>query len=130
VIGVRRAVHIPLVLVGLIMAGCAASSAGGTVKQFHRHVEKGEIEAASEMVTGALVWMIGQEKVEAALVAESKEISEKGGFARLDIVSEETVGTVSEVVVRVTYGNGEIEEEDYELTKIDGRWMLTPGMDK
>ena len=28
--------------------------------------------------------------------------------------------------MRVTYGNGEMDEENVNLTRIDGRWMITP----
>ena len=27
---------------------------------------------------------------------------------------------------RVTYGNGETDKENVDLTRIDGRWMITP----
>lgn len=109
----------------LVAAGCADSGPVGTVKQFYRSVESGELEEASEMLTGPMVAMLGRDKVKAALGKGMADTSKKGGIQSLDILSEEVDGTVAKVRLRMTYGNGETEEEELELIRVDGRWMIS-----
>ena len=78
------------------------------------------------MVSGSMVSMMGPKKLEAALQSETAKISRKKGIQSLDILSEEIDGQAAEVRLRVTYGNGETDEENLNLTRIDRRWMITP----
>lgn len=117
-------------LAALIAVGCADSGPASTVKQFYRSVESGELEAVSEILTGPMVSTLSQDKLRAMLVKGTKSISEKGGIQSLDILSEEVSGTVAEVHVRLTYGNGTTEEKKLELVRVDGRWMITTGTDQ
>ena len=109
----------------LVAVGCADSGPAGTVKQFYRFVESGELEAASEMLTGRMVSMLGPDKVKAALGEGMADVSKKGGIQSLDILSEEVDGPVAKVRLRVTYGNGETEEEELELIRVDDRWIIS-----
>ena len=111
---------------GIVVSGCSSSGPAATVQRFYRAVESGEVKAASEMVSGSMVSMMGPKKLEAALQSETAKISRKKGIQSLDILSEEIDGQAAEVRVRVTYGNGEMDEENVNLTRIDGRWMITP----
>ena len=111
---------------GIVAAGCSSSGPGATVQRFYRAVESGEAKAASEMVSGSMVSMMGPQKLEMALKGEAVKISQKGGIQSIEILSEEIDGHSAEVGVRVTYGNGETDEENLNLTRIDGRWIITP----
>ena len=111
---------------GIVAAGCSSVGPGATVQRFYRAVESGEAKAASEMVSGSMVSMMGPKKFEMALQGETGKISQKGGIQSIEILSEEIDGDAAEVGVRVTYGNGETDEENLNLTRIDGRWMITP----
>ena len=73
-----------------------------------------------------MVAMMGREKIEGLLQSETAEISRKKGIHALEFLSEEIDGNVAKVHVRLTYGNGETDEENVDLTRIDGRWMITP----
>lgn len=127
---VHRLLLFPTVLILALLAGCTDSGPAGTVEKFHHHVEDGEIEEAAEMFSGEIVAMFGRDKLESRLSQQTREISRKGGIQSLDIVSEEVSGQVADVRVRVTYGNGRTDEQDVQLTKIDGEWKLTPKMQK
>ena len=111
---------------GIVVSGCSSSGPGATVQRFYRAVESGEVKAASEMISGSVVSMMGPKKLEAALQSETAKISRKGGIQSIELLSEETNGQIAEVRVRVTYGNGETDEQSVNLTRIDGRWMITP----
>ena len=110
----------------LVVTGCSNSGPAATVEQFYRAVEAGELKAASELVSGSMVAMMGREKIEGLLQSETAEISGKKGIHSLEFLSEEIDGNVAKVHVRLTYGNGETDEENVDLTRIDGRWMITP----
>ena len=109
-----------------VVSGCSSSGPGATVQRFFRAVESGEVKAASEMVSGSMVAMMGPKKIEAALQQETKKISQKKGIQSISILSEEIDGQAAEVRVRVTYGNGETDEQTINLSRTDGRWLLTP----
>ena len=110
----------------LVVTGCSNSGPAATVEQFYRAVEAGELKAASELVSGSMVAMMGREKIEGLLQSETAKISRKKGIHSLEFLSEEIDGNVAKVHVRLTYGNGETDEENVDLTRIDGRWMITP----
>lgn len=111
---------------GIVVAGCASSGPTATVERFYRAVESGEVKAASEMISGSMVSMMGPKKIKAALQGETAKISRKEGIESIEMLSEKIDGQTAEVRVRVTYGNGETHEENLNLTRIDGRWMITP----
>ena len=73
-----------------------------------------------------MVSMMSPQKLEMALQGETGKISRKGGIQSIEILSEEIDVHAAEVGVRVTYGNGETDEKNLNLTRIDGRWMITP----
>ena len=111
---------------GIATVGCSSSRPGVTVQRFYRAVESGEVKAASEMVSGSMVSMMGRQKLQMGLKAESAKMGRKKGIQSIEILSEEIDGHTAEVDVRVSYGNGEKDEENINLTRIDGRWMITP----
>lgn len=59
-----------------------------------------------------------------------KEYAKKGGFKSYEIISEtiDPEGSKAVVKVKMEYGNGEAEEEDYPMLKDEqGNWMLDAG---
>ena len=110
----------------IVLTGCSGSGPAATVERFYRAVEAGDVKAASELVSRSLVVMMGREKIEAALESQTVDIIRKGGIQSIEVLSEEVDGNVAEVNVRITYGNDETEEANADLTRLDGRWMLTP----
>lgn len=116
-----------LAMAMLYLVGCSSPGPADTVKSFHKHVANGEVEKASEMMSGEIVEMIGEEKLQAGLAEQTKTIREMGGIESFDILSEEVNGQVATVTYKVTYGNGDIEEDEADLMKIDGKWRFSMG---
>lgn len=114
----------------LILGGCMSSGPAGTVKKFYRLVEDGKVQDAADMFSGEAVALFGRDKVVAGLSEQTREISGKDGIKSITILDEEVSGQVAEIKVRVEYGNGESEQDTVQLTKLDGKWMLTPNMEK
>lgn len=123
-------IHSAVVLLGLIYAfvlgGCSSSGPARTVERFYRAVESGEVKAAFEMISGAIVSRMGPKKIEAEMQSETARIARKKGIQSIEILSEEVDGQAAEIRLRVTYGNGETEEQNANLTRIDGRWIISP----
>ena len=54
----------------------------------------------------------------------------KGGVTDIEVLSEEISedGNSAVVKMKITYGNGESEEDETKLVLVDGKWLLS--MDK
>ncbi len=94
------------------------------VKAFYRHVEKLEIQKALELVSMRLRNQLGDGKLRAALEKQGRELREKGGVDKIEIVREETTGDVAFVYGVVVYGNGEREDDKTKLVRENGEWRL------
>lgn len=66
-----------------------------------------------------------------ALVKEkgAKEFEKKGGFKDFEILSEEIAEDGNSAVVKFKqiYGNGEEEESEQKMVKVDGKWLMDIG---
>ena len=115
-------------LLTLATAGCGLFSAGpgATSTAFYRHLEKGEIEAARQMLSSGFVAQLGEQKVRSALEQGAREISEKNGIKSIDIEREDVQGELATVSVRVTYGNDSNDTQNLKLSKENGEWKITP----
>ena len=111
---------------GIVFAGCSSSGPARTVERFFRAVESGEVKAASAMVSESTVEMMGRKKIEAGLQRETEAIAQKKGIQSIEILSEEINGQAAEVRIRLSYGNGETDEQTVNLSRTSGRWLLTP----
>lgn len=116
-----------------IMASCGASTPGAAAKQYAEYVQNGKYE---KFVDG----IVFDQKIDAAKAKEakegltamlkekvSKEIEKKQGIKQIDIVSEEVAedGNTAKVVLKQTYGNGETDENTYDMVKQDGKWKMS-----
>ncbi|KAA6349666.1 hypothetical protein EZS27_002904 [termite gut metagenome] len=57
----------------------------------------------------------------------AKAIEERGGIESTEVVSETISedGKTAKVVIKQTYGNGEVEENDYNMVKEENTWKMT-----
>lgn len=117
----------------LIMASCGSpSTPGAAAKQYAEYIQKGNYEKFADGI-------VLDEKMDAAKVKEakegltamlkekvSKEIEKKEGIKNIEIVSEEVAedGNTAKVILKQTYGNGETEENTYDMIKKDGSWKM------
>lgn len=116
----------PLVAVLIALSACLASGPGGAVKSFYKAIENGKIEDALGLVSSQVTSSLGLDKTRAALTKASRDIHEKGGVAKFEIVKEDVVGEVAEVEIHIRYGNGTEETEKVKLVKEEGRWKIQP----
>lgn len=108
------------------LAGCGGGGPADTAEAFQRHVESGETSAAVALMDPAVTQMMGAEKMEAALAAQTTEIRDKGGIASIRVLSETVTGETATVEMETTFGNGESDTETVALRKVDGDWRLSP----
>lgn len=117
-----------------MLASCGgASTPGAAAKQYAEYVQNGKYE---KFVDG----IVFDEKMDAAKVKEAKEgltamlkekvnkeIEKKQGIKQIDIVSEEVAedGNTAKVVLKQTYGNGETDDNTYDMIKQDGKWKMS-----
>ncbi|KAA6336727.1 hypothetical protein EZS27_015131 [termite gut metagenome] len=57
----------------------------------------------------------------------AKAIEERGGIESTEVVSETISedGKTAKVVIKQTYGNGEVEENDYNMVKEENTWKMS-----
>lgn len=96
-----------------------------TTKSFFRAIEAGEYVEALELTT---LGDEGDTELYCAIMdKERKSIAEKGGIAKVEILSvnpsmeDENRATITTLL---TYGNGTTHEEVCEMVKIDNRWKI------
>lgn len=77
---------------------------------------KEEIEAGKQMLSGFIT--LGLAEVKKA----------KDGFKDFEIISEDIDGDEAEVTIKITFGNGETDEESLDMVKVDGKWKLQMDM--
>ena len=66
------------------------------------------------------------QKIKALLMAADEEYKKKGGIKNVEILSEKLNddGTSGKVEFKVIYGNGDEDNQSYNLKKTDGDWKL------
>ncbi|MBE6199135.1 MAG: DUF4878 domain-containing protein [Rikenellaceae bacterium] len=96
-----------------------------TTMSFFRAIEAGEYVEALELTT---LGDEGDTELYCAIMdKERKSIAEKGGIAKVEILSvnpsmeDENRATITTLL---TYGNGTTHEEVCEMVKIDNRWKI------
>ena len=113
----------------LLLVACG-SSPEGTVKSFFRNVEAGKLDAAAELFSKSTLSKVSLDKLKQGLQRSTREIDEKGGISKIEILDSKIIGEVAEVKVKLHYGDGTDDVESMDLIKEDGRWKLQPGADK
>ena len=114
----------------LVGCGGSASGPGDTIKELNYALEKGDVDTVKKIVPG-LAGMMGDDKLKAMLTEASAEAKKKGNITSIEILKEEVDGDTATVTHKVTWGNGDVEEETSELAKVDGQWIVSmDDMDK
>lgn len=107
-------------------SACSGSGPAATAERFFRLVERGDVERATGMLTGQMVAMLGPAKIQAALAEQSRVMAGRGGVAGVEVLSEEATDQTATVRLRVSYENGETQEETVQLVWLDGAWKINP----
>ena len=118
-----------VVIAAALTSTCGGSGPADVAERFGRLVEQGEVQEASQLVSGEIVGMFGQEKLVAALAEQTREIAERDGIESFEVLSEDVSGSIASLTIRTTFGDGSAREENVDLTRLDGEWRLTPSFD-
>jgi hypothetical protein len=112
-------------VISIFVVGCGdGSSPADSIKEFYKKVEKNDKSAIDHM-SAIVVESMGEEKIEQALEEQSKEIAEKEGIAKMEVLNEEIKDETAKVELKITYGNGEEEVENIDMVKEDGDWKMS-----
>lgn len=118
----------------LVMAACSSSNnPGDALKKYGQYLQNGDYENFVEGLAFDSNQDAGKVKEQKeALVSilkekVSKEYEKKGGIKDIEILSEQITedGNTAVVKTRYTYGNGETEEEEQQMVKKDGKWLMS-----
>ncbi len=121
-----------LLVCSFSLVGCGGSAGPGeTVKELTYAMEAGDVDTVKKIAPG-LAGMMGEDKLKGIVTEASAEAKKKGGIKSIEILEEKIDGDVATVKHKVTWGNGDVEEEEGKMTKnADGDWIVSmDDMDK
>ncbi|MEM9347183.1 MAG: DUF4878 domain-containing protein [Planctomycetota bacterium] len=119
-----------LLVCSFTLIGCGGSGAspGDTVTEFARAMEAGDAEKMKELCPD-LEKTLGSGMIDKMATQMKEEAEESGGIKSITIDKEEINGDTAKVTATVTNGNGDSKAEDFELEKVDGKWVIVMGED-
>jgi hypothetical protein len=107
----------------------SSSSPAATVKEFSNKVEKGDFEGAIGCIAtdGKPVDKDSKSKLTLLLGMAKGEVEKKKGIKNMEVISEtvDPDGKTATVKMKITYGDGSVNEESNSLVKEDGKWKLS-----
>lgn len=118
-----RLLLLALVSATLTLVGCGGSGPGDRVKEFHYAMEKGDADTVKE-IAPPLAAMLSDEKIEEMVASAAEDAEKKGGIESITIDKETIDGDTAHVEATVTFGNGETEDGEFDLKKVDGEWVF------
>jgi len=120
----RKCLALFIIFIFMGILGCG-SSPSGTVKDFYKYVEKGEVNKASDLISKPGKELMNQlGGANNALIHTNEVISKKGGIKNIEILNEDTKGDISNIKFQITYGNGSTTIDSQKLIKEDGKWKI------
>ena len=119
-----------LLVCSFTLVGCGGSGAspGDAVEELAYAMEAGDAEKLKELMP-ELEENLGDGKIDTIAKQMAKEAEEAGGIESVSIDKEEINGDTAKVTATVTNGNGDSDQEEFELVKKDGKWVISMGED-
>ncbi len=121
-------------VLAVVLASCGGSGSSGnspakTVDNFFDYVLSKNYDKASElfiMKDGTELSDADKQKVKALLMAGEENAAEKDGFKKVEIIEEKVNedGISGKVTFKIIFGNGDEDQQDYSVKKVDGKWMI------
>ncbi len=116
----------------VVSCGSKTSSPGSAAKAYMEYLAAGDADrfvegihfdeslSAEEVEQSKAMW--------ASLVQEKgkKSVDEKGGLESVEVISETISedGQTANVELKLTFGNGDVEEEELSVMNVNGKWMM------
>ncbi len=125
-----------IVLVASLMVSCGGGGGGAAGNSPSKSVENlfdnlksenyDKAASAFYLEEDASLSDSESQKIKALLMAANEEYEKKGGIKDIEILEENVSedGTSGKVKFKVIYGNGDEDNENYNVKKIDGDWKL------
>lgn len=119
-----------------VMVSCGSGGSGPSdaLKNYATALQEGKYEKFVDGINFSNATSEQQKEARegfVALVEEkgAKEFEKKGGFKGFEILSEEIAEDGNSAVVKFKqiYGNGEEEESEQKMVKVDGKWLMDIG---
>jgi anionic cell wall polymer biosynthesis LytR-Cps2A-Psr (LCP) family protein len=100
------------------------SSPSGTVKDFYKYTEKGDLDKAMNLMSKRMKTAMTPEKMKSVMALATEKIKQKRGISSVNIDKEDKTGDTATVSGSVKYGDGTTENYNQSLIKEDGSWKL------
>lgn len=113
-------------------SGAGGNTPGATVKKSLNLMAEKKLDKVMELYVKKDGTALTKEeigKMTGLLSLATAELDKKQGIKSLDIIEEKISedGKTANVKWKITYGNGEVDEEDGDLINVNGDWKLIMG---
>lgn len=109
---------------------CGISSSPGDISvEFLKNIEKGDTEAVIAVFANNGKEMSAEDlaKLNGLILMSQEEVLKKEGIKSIEVVEEKISedGNTANVKLKVFYGNGSDDTQDYKYIMEDGKWKYT-----
>ncbi len=113
----------------VVSCSSSTSSPSDVVETLAKCMKSGNYDALSDVIYSDGSAESTQMKVAVVSMLQdkgAKTVEEMGGIKSYEILSEEISedGESAEVAMKIVYGNGNVDEKDYDVIMKDGKWYL------
>jgi|GEM_PF-1835444 len=124
----KKLLSILVLACSFILVGCGggASGPGQTVKDFAYAMEAGDANKVGQIMP-SMKAMLGEEKLKGMMTEAAADMKKKGGIKSVTIDKEEVNGDSAKVTATIETGDGNKDTDDFTLSKVDGKWVITLG---
>lgn len=115
-------------LVSSISVISACGLIGGpdqAVKDFYKHLENGETNAAVDLMSSDVTDTFGRGKVRTGLSEVRDELDERDGIRKIKIDNEDISDEHATITYTVEFNDGTKRTETTNLVKEEGEWRIT-----
>jgi len=115
---------IALLVSGIVIACNFSPKPSRLVEDLGRTLERGETEKALTFFSSHVISRLGIGPLKVDLVKTTAELKQHGGIKSIKVLSEDQAGDLTEVVVEIARGNGDVTKARYKFVKEQGTWKI------
>lgn len=124
-----KILSIVFVFIAISFTSCSTSSPGDVIKKSYDLIKAEKYEAVTELYVkkgGEKLSKDEAKKVEGLFGMAASEMQKKDGYKSITIENEEISedGDSAHVEYTIEYKNGDNEQQDSKLLKVDGKWYI------
>lgn len=120
-----------------LLTACSSDQATpeGTVTKAIKYLMEKDYQGYADLIQFKNADQLTKEQLEAkktqviAILQDkyTKQVESKGGIKSFDVQPAEIDGEQAKVKATITYNNDETKDQNFDLVKIDDKWMLDAG---